>query len=110
MKLIRAVIRPEREEAVMSRLEAAGLYAVTKMPVLGRGKQRGIQVGAVHYDLLSKLMLLLIVGDEEYPQAIAAIEQGAETGHPGDGKIFVQEVSESYTIRTGEKATEVVAE
>lgn len=110
MKLIRAVIRPEREEAVMSRLEAAGLYAVTKMPVLGRGKQHGIQVGAVHYDLLSKLMLLLIVGDEEYPQAIAAIEQGAETGHPGDGKIFVQEVSESYTIRTGEKATEVVAE
>lgn len=110
MKLIRAIIRPEREMEVLSRLEAAGLFAVTKLPVLGRGKQRGIQVGPVHYDLLSKLMLLLIVSDEEYPLAIAAIEQGAETGHPGDGKIFVQEVSESYTIRTGERATEVVAE
>lgn len=110
MKLIRAIIRPEREEAVLGRLEAAGLFAVTKMPVLGRGKQRGIQVGPVHYDLLSKSMLLLIVSEEEYPRAIAAIDQGAGTGHPGDGKIFVQEVSESYTIRTGEKATEVVAE
>lgn len=109
MKLIRAIIRPEREEAVLSGLEAAGLYAVTKMPVLGRGKQRGIQVGPVHYDLLSKLMLLLIVSEEEYPQAIAAIEQGAETGHPGDGKIFIQEVSESYTIRTGEKAIKEAA-
>jgi nitrogen regulatory protein PII 1 len=108
MKLIRAIIRPEREEAVLSRLETAGLYAITKMPVLGRGKQRGIQVGTVHYDLLSKLMLLLIVSEEEFPRAIAAIEQGAETGHPGDGKVFVQEVSESYTIRTGEKQAEEV--
>ncbi len=108
MKLIRAIIRPEREEAVLNRLEAAGLYAVTKMPVLGRGRQRGIQVGAVHYDILSKSMLLLMVDEEEYPQAIAAIEQGAETGHPGDGKIFVQEVSEVYTIRNGEKQTEEV--
>jgi nitrogen regulatory protein PII 1 len=108
MKLIRAVIRPEREETVLSRLEEAGLYAVTKMPVLGRGRQRGIQVGSVHYDLLAKSMLLLIVEEKDYPKAIAAIEQGAETGHPGDGKIFVQEVSESYTIRTGEKQTEEV--
>ncbi len=108
MKLIRAIIRPEREEAVMSRLEAAGLYAVTKMPVLGRGRQRGIQVGAVHYDLLSKLMLLLIVEEKDYAKAIATIEEGAETGHPGDGKIFVQEVSEVFTIRTGEKEMEEV--
>lgn len=108
MKLIRAIIRPEREDAVLSSLEAAGLYAVTKVPVLGRGRQRGIQVGPVHYDLLSKVMLLITVSDEEYPQAIAAIEQGAETGHPGDGKIFVQKVSEVYTIRTGEKKTEEV--
>jgi nitrogen regulatory protein PII 1 len=109
MKLIRAIIRPEKEEAVLNSLETAGLYAVTKMAVLGRGRQRGIQVGAVHYDLLSKLMLLLVVEEEDYPKAISAIERGAETGHPGDGKIFVQEVSEVYTIRTGEKQTEEIA-
>lgn len=103
MKLIRAIIRPEREEAVLSRLEAEGLYAVTKMPVTGRGRQRGIQVGAVRYDSLAKSMLLLVVEEEDYPKAIAALEAGAETKHPGDGKIFVQEVSEVYTIRTGER-------
>lgn len=109
MKMIRAIIRPEREEAVLSRLEAEGLYAVTKMPVLGRGRQRGIQVGPVHYDLLSKMMLLFIVEEKDYIKAIAAIEAGAETGHPGDGRIFVQEVSEVYTIRTGGKEAESAA-
>ncbi|MEK7286556.1 MAG: P-II family nitrogen regulator [Nitrospirota bacterium] len=100
MKLIRAIIRNEREEAVTANLEAAGIYAMTKMPVLGRGKQRGIEVGGVKYDTLSKLMLLLIVEDKEYQKAIEAIEKGAYTGNPGDGKIFVNSVSKSYTIRT----------
>ncbi|MBI3804006.1 MAG: P-II family nitrogen regulator [Nitrospirae bacterium] len=105
MKLIRAIIRPEREEAVLSNLEAAGLYAITKMPVTGRGRQRGIQVGPVRYDSLAKVMLLLVVEENAYPKALAAIEKGAETGHPGDGKIFAQEVSEVHTIRTGKKST-----
>lgn len=103
MKLIRAIIRPEREEEVLKNLESAGLYAITKTPVLGRGRQRGIQVGAVNYDALAKLMLFLVVEEKDYSKAVEAIEAGANTGHPGDGKIFVQEVSEVYTIRTGEK-------
>lgn len=103
MKLIRAIIRPEREEAVITNLESAGLYAITKMPVLGRGKQRGIQVGAIKYDTLSKVMLLLFVDEGDYPKAIEAIEKGAYTGHPGDGRIFTQNVSKSYTIRTAQE-------
>ncbi|MBI3358938.1 MAG: P-II family nitrogen regulator [Nitrospirae bacterium] len=103
MKLIRAIIRPEKEEAVMQNLEAAGLYAITKMPVLGRGKQRGIQVGAIKYDTLSKMMLVLFVDEGDYKKAIDAIEKGAYTGHPGDGRIFAQNVSKSYTIRTAQE-------
>lgn len=103
MKMIRAVIRPEREEAILRNLEAAGIFAVTKSPVLGRGRQKGIQVGKINYDLLAKVMLILVVNEAEYPVAVAALESGGDTGHPGDGKIFVQEVSESYTIRTGER-------
>jgi nitrogen regulatory protein PII 1 len=103
MKMIRAVIRPEREEAILSNLEAAGIFAVTKCPVQGRGRQKGIQVGKVSYDLLAKVMLLLVVEETDYAKAVAAIENGGDTGHPGDGKIFVQQVSESYTIRTGER-------
>ncbi|MEW6325051.1 MAG: P-II family nitrogen regulator [Nitrospirota bacterium] len=99
--MIRAVIRPEREAEVLGRLEAAGFYAMTKTPVLGRGEQRGIQVGAVSYDELAKLMLILVVDEADLSRAARAIEEGARTGHHGDGKIFVQKVRESYTIRSG---------
>jgi nitrogen regulatory protein PII 1 len=101
LKLIRAVIRPEREAEVLGRLEAAGFYAMTKTPVLGRGRQQGIQVGAVSYDELAKLMLILMVEEADLPRAVQAIEEGGRTGHYGDGKIFIQAVRESYTIRSG---------
>lgn len=106
MKMIRAIIRPEREEAVLKNLESVSLYAISKTPVLGRGKQRGVQVGPVRYDALAKLILLLVVEENDYSKAIEAIERGADTGHPGDGKVFVQEVSEVYTIRTGARTKE----
>jgi len=99
--LIRAVIRPEREAEVLARLEAEGFYAMTKVPVMGRGQQRGIQIGAVAYDELAKLMLLIVIDKADMPRAVQAIEGGARTGHPGDGKIFIQPVLESYTIRSG---------
>ena len=101
MKMIRAIIRPERETEVLSRLEAQGFYAMTKVPVLGRGRQRGIQVGTISYDELAKLMLILVVEDADCQRAVQAIEEEAHTGHPGDGKIFIQEVREVYTVRTG---------
>jgi nitrogen regulatory protein PII 1 len=103
LKMIRAVIRPEREEAILKALEEVGIFAVTKFPVQGRGRQKGIQVGKVSYDLLAKVMLVLVVEENDYSKAVAAIERAGDTGHPGDGKIFVQEVSESYTIRNGER-------
>ena len=104
MKLIRAIVRPEREEDVVSALEAAGIVSLTKMDVLGRGQQRGIQVGATVYDELPKVQLLLVVEDGKLDAAIAAIETSARTGQHGDGKIFVSPVDAAYTIRTGEKA------
>jgi len=101
MKMIRAIIRPERESETLACLEAKGFYAMTKAPVLGRGRQRGIQVGAVSYDELAKLMVILVVEDAECDQVTALIEEGAHTGHPGDGKIFIQHVLEAHTVRTG---------
>ncbi len=101
MKMIRAVVRPEREETVLNSLEAAGFPAVTKMDVLGRGKQKGVQVGNAVYDELAKTMVMLVVEDEKLPAAIEAIRLGAVTGNPGDGKVIVSPVEEVYTIRTG---------
>ena len=103
MKLIRAVIRPEKEEAVVEGLEKAGFPSLTKLDVLGRGKQKGIQVGSATYDELAKTMIVVAVDDEKLPAAVTAISEAAKTGNYGDGKIFVAPLEQVYTIRTGKQ-------
>jgi len=92
MKMIRAIVRPEKEEEVVLALERAGIVSLTKMDVLGRGQQRGIQVGATIYDELPKVQLMIVVEDAQVDAALTAIEAGAKTGQRGDGKIFVSPV------------------
>ncbi len=101
MKMIRAIIRPNKEEKVVEHLEKEGFYSLTKMNVFGRGKQKGIRVGTVCYDELPKVMLMLVVEDNDLDKAIKVIQNSARTGNVGDGKIFVTDVSETYTVRTG---------
>ncbi len=101
MKMVKAIIRPEREFEVVDGLEKEGFYSLTKLDVLGRGKQRGVQVGTATYDELSKLMLILVVEDRDVQRVVETIQSHARTGNFGDGKIFVSEVKEAYTIRTG---------
>jgi nitrogen regulatory protein PII 1 len=102
MKMVRAFIRPEKEQEVVQALEGAGYGSLTKMPVFGRGKQKGLQVGPIYYDELPKTLLMLVVEDEQTKHAIEVIEDKARTGFIGDGKIFISPVEEAYTIRTGE--------
>ena len=104
MKMIRAFIRPEREEHVVRSLEAAGVVSLTKMDVLGRGQQRGVQVGATLYEEIPKVQLLVVVEEAQVGAAVAAIEAGAKTGQHGDGKIFISPVEAAYTIRTGKQS------
>ena len=101
MKMIRAMIRPESEELVTQALDEANIAGFTKWDVLGRGKQKGVQVGAAVYPEIPKLALLLVVEDEQVQKAVNAIQTGARTGHPGDGRIFVTDVESAYTVRTG---------
>lgn len=103
MKMIRAFIRPEKEQEVVLALEGAGYPSLTKMPVFGRGKQKGLQVGPVHYDELPKTLLMMVVEDEDVEKVIKIIEDKARTGFIGDGKIFVSPVERAFTIRTGEE-------
>lgn len=100
MKMIRAIIRPEREEPVRLALEGAGFIGLTKMPVSGRGNQGGIQIGSARYDELPKVMLLVVIEDGDLERAVATIRQAAFTGNFGDGKIFVSDIEQAYTIRT----------
>src|SRR5215510_9291907 len=103
MRMIRAVIRPEREAQVIDALESTGIVSLTKMDVFGRGQQRGVQVGNTVYSELPKVMLTIVVEDAKLDAAIAAIQAGAKTGQHGDGKIFVNSVDAVYTVRTGAK-------
>ena len=97
MKMIRAVVRPEREWDVSSALAKNGFRALTKWDVLGRGNQQGIQM----YDDLAKSMMLIVVEDQQVKAAVETIREAGYTGFPGDGKVFVTPVDEAYTVRTG---------
>jgi len=106
MKLVRAIVRPTKVGEVLSELSDAGFPAVTKIDVAGRGKQRGIKVGDVHYDEISKEMLLLVVADEDKDDVVKIILKTAKSGEAGafgDGKIFVSNVDEAYTISSSSK-------
>jgi nitrogen regulatory protein PII 1 len=104
MLLIRAIIRPEKSDAVLAALLEAGFPAVTKMDVYGRGKQRGMKVGEVTYDELPKELLLIVVNDADKDFVIDVIVKSARSspdGAFGDGKLFISPVEEVYTVRTG---------
>lgn len=103
MKMIRAFIRPEKEQEVVLALEGAGFPSLTKMPVFGRGKQKGLQIGPVHYDELPKTLIMTVVDNEDTERVIKIIQDKARTGFIGDGKIFISPVDKSYTVRTGEE-------
>lgn len=102
MKMIRAIIRPEKETEVVLALEGAGFPALTKTHVFGRGKQKGLQVGPIHYDELPKVTLMLVVDDTRVDQVVKLVMDKARSGAIGDGKIFISPVEAAYTIRTGE--------
>lgn len=106
MYMVRAILRPERVNIVLSELLDAGFPQVTKMDVFGRGKQKGIKVGEVHYDELPKEMLLVAVSDEDKDDVIKVIMKNARTGEKGafgDGKIFVSPIETAYTVSNGKE-------
>jgi len=106
LTMIRAIVRPEKADSVLAALMDAGFPAVTKYSVAGRGKQRGIKIGEVTYDEIPKTMLMSVVKSTDKDFVIETIINTARTkgkGAFGDGKIFVTEVEESYTISSGIK-------
>ena len=108
MLMVRAIVRPERVDAVMEKLMAEGFPAVTKMAVSGRGKQRGIKIGDITYDEIPKELLIMVVPDSDKDLVIKTVMKAARTGEKGafgDGKIFVSPVDEVYTVSSGVKET-----
>lgn len=106
MKLIKAIIKPERFEFVKKSLEEKGFKGMTITEVKGRGEQKGITLeyrgGLMTVDLLPKIHLEIVVRDSELDLLISTIMESARTGKIGDGKIFIIPVEKSIRIRTGE--------
>lgn len=108
MILVRSIVRPEKVDNVMAALMEAGYPGVTRMSVVGRGKQRGIKIGEITYDEIPKELLLTVVPSKDKEFVIKTIVEAARSGEKGaygDGKIFVTPVEEAYTISSGIKET-----
>jgi nitrogen regulatory protein PII len=108
MKLIKAIVRPNKVDEVREALEQLNISGMTVTEVRGHGKQKGhtaIYRGKEYnVSLLPKMEIELVVDDEIADDAIKAIIQAARTGEIGDGRVFVMPVGQSYRIRTGEQA------
>ncbi len=101
MKMIRAILRPEVVDGVAENLSDAGFFSLTKIHVFGRGKQNGIVIGATHYDELPKIMLMIVIEDDDVDKVMKIIKYKSYTGNYGDGKIFISAVDNACTVRTG---------
>ena len=106
MKMIQAIIRPEKLDDVKRALEKKGFVALTVIDVKGRGEQKGITLQyrgkKMEVDLLPKVKIEIVVKDEEAETAISTIRASARTGRIGDGKIFVLPVEMMARVRTDE--------
>ena len=113
LTMIRAIVRPEKADKILAALMEAGFPAVTKYSVAGRGKQRGIKIGEITYDEIPKVMLMSVINPADKDFVLETIMKMAKSGVKGafgDGKIFVSDVEESYTISSGVKETEYASE
>lgn len=107
MKLITAIVRPERLDDIRSRLEAEGVQGLTVSAASGYGRQRGyVQVyrGAEYsVDLIPKVRVEVLTTDEQAEEILESIVIAASTGAQGDGKVWVLEVQDAVRVRTGER-------
>ena len=126
MKEIMTVIRRHQVPATKKAFEEAGFPALTIQSVEGRGKQGGIGGWAAEIDpelnsMLSKemgddtkfnwipkRMLTIVVQDDQVNEVVDVIIKANQTGHMGDGKIFVMPLKEVVRVRTGETGKEAV--
>ena len=112
MKMVIAIIQPQRLDEVKDKLYHAGVNLITVSEVLGHGRQmgvtevyRGVRESG---NLLRKIRLEIAVNDDFLEPTIQAIIQGGKTGKLGDGKIFVYDLNECVRIRTEERGPEAI--
>ena len=112
IKMVTSVIRPEKLGAVKQALAEVGAPSLTVTNVSGRGSQpakKGSWRGEEYtVDLHQKVKIECVVADVPAADVVDAIRDAANTGEPGDGKIFVMDVENAVQVRTGNEGTEAV--
>ncbi len=107
MKLIKAIVRPNKVDEVREALEQLNVPGMTVTDVRGHGRQKGhtaVYRGREYeVSLLPKVEIEVVVGDEIAEEVIGAVLRAARTGEIGDGRVFVMPVEQAYNIRTGER-------
>jgi nitrogen regulatory protein P-II 2 len=106
MKMITAIIKPSRLDAVLDAVTDAGASGLTVTEVRGYGRQKGkteVYRGAEYeVKLLPKVKIEVAVPSDVADQVVGAIQRAANTGKIGDGKVFVMDLEAALRIRTGE--------
>lgn len=114
MKLVKAIIKPERFESVKNAVEKNGFSGMTITEVKGRGEQKGITLayrgGRMNVDLLPKIQIEMVVNYDQVDLLVSTIAESCRTGKVGDGRIFVTPVERVVRIRTGESLDEMATE
>jgi nitrogen regulatory protein P-II 2 len=113
MKMITAVIKPSRLDAVLEAVTEVGASGLTVTEVRGYGRQKGkteVYRGAEYeVKLLPKVKLEIAVSTDLVDAVVEAIARSANTGKIGDGKVFVMDLETAVRIRTGERDAEAIA-
>ncbi|WP_317932414.1 P-II family nitrogen regulator [Halioxenophilus sp. WMMB6] len=106
MKLVTAVIKPFKLDAVREALSEMGVQGITVTEVKGFGRQKGhteLYRGAEYVvDFLPKTKLEVAVSDDQLEAVVDAVSKASHSGKIGDGKIFVCNLEQVIRIRTGE--------
>ena len=112
MKKVEAIIKPFKLDEVKEALHEVGIQGITVTEAKGFGRQKGhteLYRGAEYVvDFLPKVKVEVVMEDGLVERAVEAIQQAAQTGRIGDGKIFVSTIDEIIRIRTGETGPEAI--
>ena len=112
MKLVKAIIRPEKVNEVKDALVAIGLKGMTVTEVKGFGRQRGhteVYRGAEYRtDFIRKTKLEMVMEDNIVHEVVETMQAITRTGKIGDGKIFIIPVENVIRIRTGEMGVDAI--
>ena len=112
MKKIEAIIKPFKLDEVKEALHEVGVSGITVTEAKGFGRQKGhteLYRGAEYVvDFLPKVKLEVVVDDALADKVVEAIQNAAQTGRIGDGKIFVLNIEEAIRIRTGESGLDAI--